>query len=55
MRSIKTTNFSAKKINGKRAYELARKGKKFELKQIKKKIYGLKVLNHNINKKKQHF
>ena len=37
-------NFSAKKINGKRAYELARSGTKFELKKIKKKIYGLKFL-----------
>ena len=31
-------DFSAKKINGKRAYELARNGKKFELKKIKKKF-----------------
>ena len=48
-------NFSAKKINGKRAYELARSGTKFELKKIKKKIYGLRVLDHNINKKKTTF
>ena len=45
-------NFSAKKINGKRAYELARKGNKFELKKSKKKIYGLKVIKHNSNQKK---
>ena len=44
-------DFSAKKINGKRAYELARNGKKFELKELKKKIHGLKVLDHNINGK----
>ena len=30
-------DFSAKKINGKRAYELARNGIKFELKKLKKK------------------
>ena len=48
-------DFSAKKINGKRAYELARNGKKFELKKLKKKIYGLKVLDHNLNKKKTTF
>ena len=48
-------NFSAKKINGKRAYELARKGNKFELKKSKKKIYGLKVIKHNSNQKKTTF
>ena len=48
-------DFSAKKINGKRAYELARNGKKFELKKLKKKIYGLKVLDHNINRKTTRF
>ena len=35
----KPPDFSAKKINGKRAYELARSGKKFELKKSKKRIY----------------
>ena len=48
-------DFSAKKINGKRAYELARNGKKFELKKSKKKIYGLRVLDHNLNEKKTTF
>ena len=48
-------DFSAKKINGKRAYELARNGKKFELKKSKKTIHGLKVLNHNLNEKKTTF
>ena len=31
-------DFSAKKINGKRAYELARNGNEFELKKLKKKF-----------------
>ena len=48
-------DFSAKKINGKRAYELARSGKKFKLKKSKKKIHGLKVLDHNLNEKKTTF
>ena len=48
-------DFSAKKINGKRAYELARNGKKFKLKKSRKKIYGLKVLDHNLNEKKTTF
>ena len=48
-------DFSAKKINGKRAYELARNGTKFELKKSKKKIYRLRVLNHDLNKKKTRF
>ena len=48
-------DFSAKKINGKRAYELARNGIKFELKKLKKKIYGLRVVSHELNKKKTTF
>ena len=48
-------DFSAKRINGKRAYELARNGKKFKLKKSRKKIYGLKVLDHNLNEKKTTF
>ena len=48
-------DFSAKRINGKRAYELARNGKKFKLKKSRKKIYGLKVLDHNFNEKKTTF
>tara|TARA_A100001011_G_scaffold400875_1_gene520385 strand:- start:22831 stop:23721 length:891 start_codon:yes stop_codon:yes gene_type:complete len=47
--------FSAKKINGVRAYEMARKGIKFELKKIKKKINGLKILKHDILNKKTSF
>jgi len=48
-------DFSAKKINGKRAYELARNGIKIQLKKTKKKIHGLRVLDHNFNKKKTTF
>ena len=39
--------FSAKKIKGKRAYELARKGKKVELKPVKVKIYKIDLLEYN--------
>ncbi len=39
--------FSAKKINGKRAYELAREGKIVELKEIKSTIYNIKLINYN--------
>ena len=36
--------FSAKKINGRRAYELARKGIDFDLKAVKMEIFELKLL-----------
>ena len=39
--------FSAKKINGERAYNLARKGKNFNLSPQKIKIYKLRLLKHN--------
>lgn len=39
--------FCAKKINGKRAYELAREGKDVELKTITSTIYDIKLLNYN--------
>jgi len=39
--------FSAKKINGKRAYELAREGREIELKQITSTIYEIKLLTYN--------
>jgi tRNA pseudouridine55 synthase len=39
--------FCAKKINGKRAYELARKGKEVKLKTITSTIYDIKLLNYN--------
>jgi tRNA pseudouridine55 synthase len=39
--------FSAKKVNGKRAYELAREGKEITLKQITSTIYEITLLNYN--------
>ena len=39
--------FCAKKINGKRAYELARKGEEVALKTITSTIYDIKLLNYN--------
>ena len=39
--------FCAKKINGKRAYELARAGKEVELKTITSSIYDIKLINYN--------
>lgn len=39
--------FCAKKINGKRAYELARAGEEVELKTITSSIYDIKLLNYN--------
>ncbi len=39
--------FSAKKIGGKRAYELAREGKDVELKKITSTIHTIKLLNYN--------
>jgi len=39
--------FSAKKVNGKRAYELAREGKEIDLKQITSSIYKIKLINYN--------
>ncbi|MEA2029253.1 MAG: tRNA pseudouridine(55) synthase TruB, partial [Campylobacterota bacterium] len=39
--------YSAKKINGQRAYDLARAGKEIELKKIQSTIYGIKLLNYS--------
>jgi len=39
--------FSAIKINGKKAYELARKGKEVKLKSRKVKIYSIELLNYD--------
>ena len=39
--------FCAKKINGKRAYELAREGAEVVLKTITSTIYDIKLLNYN--------
>jgi tRNA pseudouridine55 synthase len=38
--------FSAKKINGKRAYELARAGLEVKLKEITSTIYDIKLINY---------
>lgn len=38
--------FSAKKINGKRAYDLAREGKEVELKQVSAIVYDIKLLHY---------
>lgn len=42
--------FSALKINGKRAYDLARKGEEFELKKRKVTIFDLKLLSFDSEK-----
>lgn len=39
--------FSAKKINGKRAYELARIGEEVKLKQITSTIYDINLINYS--------
>ena len=39
--------FSAKKINGKRAYDLARAGEEVNLKQITSTIHEIKLINYN--------
>ncbi len=39
--------FCAKKINGQRAYELARAGEEVDLKTITSTIYNIKLLNYN--------
>lgn len=39
--------FCAKRINGKRAYELARAGEEVELKTITSNIYDIKLINYN--------
>lgn len=38
--------FSAKKINGQRAYDLARAGKEFELKQSKMIVYDCEIISY---------
>lgn len=43
------SKFSALKINGKRAYELARKGIEFETKSRKIFIYSIKLIENNID------
>jgi len=39
--------YSAKRIDGKRAYDLAREGIDFELKTVHSKIYDVKFINYN--------
>jgi len=39
--------YSAKRIDGKRAYDLAREGIDFELKKVNSKIYDVKFINYN--------
>jgi len=39
--------FSAKKVNGKRAYDLAREGKEVDLKQITSTIYDINLVHYN--------
>ncbi len=39
--------YSAKKINGKRAYELARENKKIELKEIEIEIFDIEFINYS--------
>lgn len=39
--------FSAKKIDGKRAYDLAREGIDFEMKKVTSQVYDVKFINYN--------
>ncbi len=39
--------YSAKKVDGKRAYDLARQGKEVTLKSVQSTIYDIKLLNYN--------
>ncbi|NKQ40812.1 MAG: tRNA pseudouridine(55) synthase TruB [Sulfurovum sp.] len=45
--SYRPPKYSAKKTNGRRAYELARKGQVVELKTIVSTIYSIKLINYN--------
>ncbi len=45
--SILPPKFSAKKINGKKAYELARDGRDFEVKPMDVKIYSVKLISYS--------
>ncbi len=45
--TYKPPNFCAKKISGKRAYELARKGEDIELKDITSKIYDISLIHYS--------
>lgn len=39
--------YSAKKIDGKRAYDLARAGEDFEMKRVTSQVYDVKFINYN--------
>jgi tRNA pseudouridine55 synthase len=39
--------YSAKKIDGKRAYDLARAGEDFTMKMVKSQVYDVKFINYN--------
>ena len=39
--------YSAKKIDGKRAYDLARAGEDFEMKRVTSEVYDVKFINYN--------
>ena len=39
--------YSAKKIDGKRAYDLARAGEDFAMKMVKSQVYDVKFINYN--------
>jgi len=45
--SYNPPKYSAKKINGKRAYNLARESKEVKLKQISSIIYNINLINYN--------
>ena len=53
LENLKTTleylppKYSAKKIDGKRAYNLARAGEDFEMKKVKSKVYDVEFINYN--------
>ena len=47
MKFHKPSKFSAIKINGKRAYDLARKNIDFEIKSRQIKIYSIKLIENN--------
>ena len=43
--------YSSKSINGRRAYDLAREGKEFDLKPNSVEIYSIELLNHSVENK----
>jgi len=47
--------YSAKKVEGKKLYELARKGIEIERKSVNVKIYELRITNHELREKTDNF